>query len=233
MCACPVAAGWDTVAVTGLHQICHPLFLQFTVFSLPCLALSCLACFLAVPYPSNSVSTALSKGTGKLKRRLKATATTSQQQQQQQQQQPATSFFQPATSFFPPPSPAPSDAPDLPSLPAPKLPTPTKSPTTAAATAVGEAFSSAAGSEPLASSSSSSSLFNLATPGGDNDNGPLAFQSVAEFSPTVAPEGRRGSFGGFGGDEETVAEEGDAGASSPPGGFLKVRVVSCYIGSLP
>eukprot|EP00752_Nemacystus_decipiens_P012079 g10709.t1 len=182
----------------------------------------------------NSVSTALSKGTGKLKRRLRATATATQQQQ------PATSFFQPATSFFPPPSPTPLDAPDLPFLatpksPVPRSPTPAMSPATTegGAAAVGKLFSSAtAASQPLASSSSSSSLFDLSTLGDDNGSEALAFQSVAEFSPAVAPGSRRGSLGGFGDDEETSAEGGDAGASSPPGGFLKVTACSCKVGSI-
>lgn len=168
------------------------------------------------------MSTALSKGTGKIKRRLKAT--TSQQQQQLQRSshhQPVSTFFQPSTSFFPPPSPAaaPSDKSDafssssVPSTSRARTVTPP--PPSAATTA-------ATTPEALPSSRSVPHLSSLGDSDADGGDGSLVFATAAEFSPLAAAAARRRGSG-LEGDNGGAGELPPSGISG--GGadeFLKV-----------
>ncbi|CAN0490174.1 unnamed protein product, partial [Ectocarpus sp. 12 AP-2014] len=183
----------------------------------------------------NSMSTALSKGTGKIKRRLKAT--TSQQQQQQQQlqrtghHQPASTSFQPASSFFPPPSPTDSSdksgacsSSSIPSTSRGRAITP---PLPSAAT------TAATTPEALPSSRSVPHLSSLGDNDADGGSGSLAFATAAEFSPLAAAAAARRRGSGLEGDD------GEAGVVPPSGisdggadGFLKVTECSCKVGSI-
>ncbi|CAM9715211.1 unnamed protein product, partial [Ectocarpus sp. 8 AP-2014] len=178
----------------------------------------------------NSMSTALSKGTGKIKRRLKATTSQQQQLQRTGHHQPASTFFQPASSFFPPPSPtAPSDKSDafssssIPSTSRERAVTP---PLPSAAT------TAATTPEALPSSRSMPHLSILGDNDADGGSGSLVFATAAEFSPLAAAAARRRGSG-LEGDAREAGELPPSGISGGSAdGFLKVTACSCKVGSI-